>query len=77
VTEYVEHYNEKRLHSAIGYVTPRDKIEGRADEIHAAREKKLDAARERRKAMRAQQACKVKILRTDALETGQHSYKPE
>ncbi len=29
VTDYVEHYNTVRLHSAIGYVTPKDKLEGR------------------------------------------------
>ena len=26
---YVEHYNDVRLHSAIGYVTPTDKLAGR------------------------------------------------
>ena len=29
VERYIQHYNEKRLHSAIGYVTPMDKLEGR------------------------------------------------
>ena len=29
VEKYNHHYNENRLHSAIGYVTPRDKLEGR------------------------------------------------
>jgi transposase InsO family protein len=56
VSEYVEHYNEQRLHSGIGYVTPRDKLEGRAQAIQTAREEKLAAARERRKARRAQSA---------------------
>lgn len=27
--DFVTRYNEERLHSAIGYVTPRDKLEGR------------------------------------------------
>ena len=49
VTKYVEHYNTIRLHSAIGYVTPRDKLEGRDREILATRDRKLDEARERRK----------------------------
>src|SRR5262249_3313874 len=40
------------LHSAIGYVTPKDQLEGRAAEIFAARDRKLAAARERRKQMR-------------------------
>jgi len=52
VTEFVEHYNNRRLHSAIGYVTPMDKLEGRAEAILAAREAKLAAAREARKAQR-------------------------
>ena len=49
---FVEHYNTVRLHSAIGYVTPRDKLEGRDQEIFAARDRELEAARERRKAKR-------------------------
>jgi len=52
VTEFVEHYNNKRLHSAIGYITPKDKLESNSEAIFAARESKLNAARETRKAMR-------------------------
>ena len=52
VAKYVEHYNTKRLHSAIGYVTPKDKLEGRDKEIFAARDRKLEAAREARKQRR-------------------------
>lgn len=52
---YVQHYNDVRLHSAIGYVTPKDKLEGREKLIFAERDRKLDAARERRKAERAAQ----------------------
>ena len=29
VAEFVAHYNHARLHSAIGYVTPADKLAGR------------------------------------------------
>ncbi len=50
VTTYVEQYNTKRLHSAIGYISPKDKLEGRAESIHADRDAKLEAARENRKA---------------------------
>jgi transposase InsO family protein len=49
VTKYVEHYNTVRLHSAIGYVTPQDKLEGRAEQIQAARDAKLEAARQTRR----------------------------
>jgi putative transposase len=52
VTKYVEHYNQVRLHSAIGYVAPADKLAGREDEIFAERDRKLAAARERRKEQR-------------------------
>jgi len=52
VADYVVHYNTVRLHSAIGYVTPKDKLEGRDKEIHDARDRKLAAARERRKQQR-------------------------
>lgn len=49
VTEqYVQHYNEVRLHSAIGYIRPKDKLDGRETEIFQARDEKLVAARERR-----------------------------
>jgi putative transposase len=54
VSDYVVHYNESRLHSAIGYVTPKDMLEGRDKEIHAERDRKLAEARERRKQMRQQ-----------------------
>ena len=50
---YVTHYNTVRLHSAIGYVTPNDKLEGREAAIFAQRDRKLAEARERRKARRA------------------------
>jgi putative transposase len=52
---YVRHYNEVRLHSAIGYVTPADKMCGRDKQIFEDRDRKLDEARSRRQAVRAQQ----------------------
>jgi len=50
VTKYVANYNTVRLHSAIGYITPQDKLEGRAEQILAARDAKLEAARQTRRA---------------------------
>lgn len=52
VTEYVAYYNDVRLHSAIGYLTPNDRLAGRHVEIVAERDRKLVEARERRKHMR-------------------------
>lgn len=53
VGEFVEHYNTVRLHSALGYVTPQDRLAGRQREIFAARDRKLEAAREKRRQKRA------------------------
>jgi putative transposase len=60
VEEYVHHYNNVRLHSAIGYVTPADKLAGREKEIFTERDRKLQRAREDRKARR--QAMKTNIV---------------
>jgi hypothetical protein len=43
-----------RLHSAIGYIAPADKLAGKEDAIFAARDQKLLQARETRKAKRNQ-----------------------
>jgi putative transposase len=48
IEEYVRYYNNKRLHSSIGYVTPFDKLIGRDTEIIKIREQKLEKARELR-----------------------------
>jgi putative transposase len=52
VAEYVEHYNGCRLHSAIGYITPADKLNGLEERIFAERDRKLAEARARRQAAR-------------------------
>jgi len=48
VTQYVKYYNQVRLHSAIGYITPENKLQRKEDAIFAERRKKLIVARERR-----------------------------
>jgi len=52
VGSFVQDYNERRLHSALGYITPKDRLDGRQGLIFAERDRKLEAARERRKAKR-------------------------
>ncbi len=56
IQRYVDHYNTVRLHSAIGFVTPQDMIEGRQAKIHAARYRKLEQARRQRQLRRQQAA---------------------
>jgi transposase InsO family protein len=52
VTRFVQHYNAQRLHSALGYVTPQDKLQGREQSIYAERDRKLEFAREARRQRR-------------------------
>lgn len=52
VSDYVTHYNTVRLHSAVGYVTPKDKLDGKDKEIHEERDRKLAEARACRQRMR-------------------------
>ena len=56
VSGYVDHYNNVRLNSATGYITPKDMLAGRQQEIHAERDRKLEAAREQRHIRRQQAA---------------------
>ncbi len=55
VTKFIREYNTQRLHSALGFVTPYDRLLGRHEEIFRARDAKLEAARARRKAARERQ----------------------
>ncbi len=55
ITGFIEHYNTVRLHSAIGYITPQDKLLGREKAIFADRDYKLAQARLQRKIKRHNQ----------------------
>jgi len=52
VEGYVEHYNDVRLNSAIGYITPKDMLADHQQEIHAERDRKLEEARKQRQIRR-------------------------
>jgi transposase InsO family protein len=54
VALWVNHYNTVRLHSAIGYITPLDKLEGRESQIFLERDRKLEEARQKRQQRRQQ-----------------------
>ena len=51
---FVAGYNDRRLHSSLGYITPADKLAGREGEIFAMRDARLEAAREQRQKQRRQ-----------------------
>src|SRR5438309_12108719 len=52
VEGYVEHYNDVRLNSAIGYIMPNDRLAGRQQEIQAERYRRLKEARKQRQIRR-------------------------
>ena len=73
VGDFVAHYNNVRLHSAIGYVTPKDRLDGRRPrQIFAARDRKLAEARERRKQLRQaeheRQQCQATVTDRPAID---------
>jgi len=49
IGDYIGRYNNIRLNSAIGYIAPNDKLEGKEKQIFKERDRKLEAAREQRK----------------------------
>lgn len=55
VTSFVTEYNEVRLHSALGYVTPHDMLAGRQQAIFESRDAKLEQARAERARKREEQ----------------------
>ena len=48
IATYVAYYNNRRLHSALSYLTPADKLAGLEEIIFAERDRKLEEAREQR-----------------------------
>jgi putative transposase len=52
IAAFVDEYNQVRLHSALGYITPADKLHGLEQVIFDERDRKLEEARLRRQAAR-------------------------
>lgn len=48
IARFIDYYNNQRLHQGIGFVTPRDKHTGVAEDIYRSRKKALEKAREKR-----------------------------
>jgi putative transposase len=46
VEGYVSHYNHVRLNSATGYITPKDILAGRQQEIEVERDRKVGSGAE-------------------------------
>ncbi len=66
LASYGDHYHRVRLPSAIGYVAPLDRLEGRAEAIWAERDRKLEEARWKRQ-LRRQEASRNYLLEPLAL----------
>ena len=62
VHQFVKYYNDVRLHSAIGYVAPKDRLSGRDQYILAERKRKLVQARQQRQ----QQHQEEPIIKTNS-----------
>ena len=73
---YVDYYNEVRLHSAIGYVPPRVRMEGRQGRLFAERERMLEAARLMRARRVADIGTGATVTSSDEAEAGSVGAQP-
>ena len=65
---YVTYYNDVRLHSAIGYVSPRAKLEGRDEAIWAQRRQNLaEANRKRNLANQSEVNAENEVVESESL----------
>ena len=56
IDDYVTYYNTQRLHSAIGYVTPLTKLQGRENAVFERRKKQINEAAKIRRETRQKNA---------------------
>jgi putative transposase len=68
VGRFVEYYNEVRLNSAIGYVAPADKLNGKDKQIFKERDSKLEFARQARKIRRAEANTRKVLANTPPIQ---------
>ena len=59
--------NNKRVHSVIGYIEPKDKLQGKDTQIFKERDQKLEAAREARKQKRIEKRNSFDSLKTSTI----------
>ena len=62
VGRYVQEYDDVRLHSGIGYVTPRDRLEGRDGAVWQTRYRKLSEAQAARRTAHQAEASSSALL---------------
>jgi transposase InsO family protein len=72
VGDYIHHYNTIRLNSAIGYIAPADKLNGRAEQIFKERDVKLERARQNRKKKRSLQVWEENPPRQAPISSDEH-----
>jgi transposase InsO family protein len=63
IAAYINYYNEKRLHSSIYYLRPKEVFEGKMVILLKERQRKLDQAQEKRKNITLNQIKEISIFR--------------
>lgn len=69
VDQFVRYYNQVRLHSAIGYVAPHDRLTGHDQVIFAQRKRKLAQARQKRRQNRRRARLQTAVQRQNQAST--------